>query len=204
MTANIEVENSKIEKLAADLASATKDLKEAKEVRAAEHEDFVGEKKEFDDVESALDRSEADIEKHGASMLQTNNAHTVTEALNVLVKATSFSSDDASKLKALLQSSQESDDSDADMELGAPAAATYAEHGGGTMGVLEKLEDNAKSMEARLVKKEEKATYDFGLLESSLKQDIFLAEREMKKQKERLAEDSETKATSEGDLSVTS
>jgi len=45
MTANIEVESSKIEKLAADLASATKDLKEAKEVRAAEHEDFVGEKK---------------------------------------------------------------------------------------------------------------------------------------------------------------
>jgi len=161
-------------------------------------------KKEFDDVESALDRSEADIEKHGASMLQTNNAHTVTEALNVLVKATSFSTDDASKLKALLQSSQESDDSDADMELGAPAAAAYEEHGGGTMGVLEKLEDNAKSMEARLVKKEEKATYDFGLLESSLKQDIFLAEREMKEQKERLAEDSETKATAEGDLSVTS
>ena len=45
MTANIEVENSKIEKLAADLVSATKDLNEAKGLPAAEHEDFVGEGK---------------------------------------------------------------------------------------------------------------------------------------------------------------
>merc|ERR1719316_2463658 len=43
MTANIEAENSKIEKLAADIATATRDLKKATEVRGEEHKDYVAE-----------------------------------------------------------------------------------------------------------------------------------------------------------------
>merc|ERR1719428_2228170 len=42
------------------------------------------------------------------------------------------------------------------------------------------------------------------MLKDSLKQDIQLAERELESMKKRLAEDSTTKATAEGDLAVTS
>merc|ERR1719267_261961 len=52
-------------------------------------------------------------------------------------------------------------------------------------------------------KKEEKAQYDFDMLKDSLRQDIYVAKRELDSYKKRLAEDSETKATAEGDLSVT-
>merc|ERR1719487_3169979 len=72
MAANIEMENSKIEKLAADIASATKDLKKATEVRGEEHKDYVAEHAEEEEIISALERSEGDIEKNGASMLQKN------------------------------------------------------------------------------------------------------------------------------------
>merc|ERR1719316_1272517 len=99
----------------------------------------------------------------------------------------------------------QSDDSDSDdMELGAPAAAVYADHGEGTLDVLEKLEEKAKAMMQSEMEKEEKAQHDFEMLKDSLKQDIFLANHELDSEKKRLAEDSETKATSEGDLSVTS
>merc|ERR1719197_2441129 len=137
--------------------------------------------------------------RRGASMLQMKNVKSVTEALNIVVQASNFSSNDASKLMNFLQ------DSDADdMELGAPAAAVYADHGEGTLDVLEKLEEKAKAMMEAEMEKEEKAQHDFEMLKDSLKQDIFLAEHELESEKKRLAEDSETKATAEGDLSVTS
>merc|ERR1719420_830856 len=52
-------------------------------------------------------------------------------------------------------------------------------------------------------KKEEKAQYDYDILKDSLKQDIYLAEHSLETEKKRKAEDSETKATAEGDLAVT-
>merc|ERR1719316_2030255 len=99
---------------------------------------------------------------------------------------------------------QDSSDADDMEELDAPAAAVYADHGGGTLDVLEKLEEKAKAMMEAEMQKEEKAQNDFAMLKDSLKQDIYLAEHELESEKKRLAEDSETKASAEGDLSVTS
>jgi hypothetical protein len=119
--------------------------------------------------------------------------------LNIVISASNFSSNDASKLMNFLQ-----DSDDDEMELGAPAAAVYADHGEGTLDVLEKLEEKAKAMMEAEMEKEEKAVHDFEMLKDSLKQDIFLANHELEAEKKRLAEDSETKSTAEGDLSVTS
>merc|ERR1719388_517472 len=102
-----------------------------------------------------MEHAEHDIEKEmqgaGASMLQTKKANSVAEILSMVVQASNFSSTDASKLTSMLQS----DDSDADMELGAPAGAVYSEHGAGTLDVLEKLEEKAKKMMEDEEKKEE-------------------------------------------------
>merc|ERR1719502_1760019 len=120
--------------------------------------------------------------------------------MTIVVQASNFSSTDSSKLMSMLQS----DDSDEDMELGAPAGAVYSDHGGGTLDVLEKLEEKAKTMMENEEKKEEKAQYDYDMLKDTLRQDIYLAEHELESMKKRKAEDSETKANAEGDLSVTS
>merc|ERR1719502_2513794 len=119
--------------------------------------------------------------------------------MTIVVQASNFSSTDASKLMSMLQS----DDSDDDMELGAPAGAVYSEHGAGTLDVLEKLEEKAKNMMEEEEKKEEKAQYDYDMLKDTLRQDIYLAEKELETMKKRKAEDSETKANAEGDLAVT-
>merc|ERR1719316_2036418 len=109
--------------------------------------------------------------------------------MNIIVSAANFSSTDASKLTSLLQS----DDSDED-----------SEHGAGTLDVLEKLEEKAKAMLENDEKKEEKSQYEYDMLKDALRQDIYLAERELETMKKRKAEDSQTKADAEGDLSVTS
>merc|ERR1719379_1047136 len=57
-------------------------------------------------------------------------------------------------------------------------------------------------MEADM-EKEKKAQHDFELLKDSLKQEIYGKNLELESQKKRKAEDSETKATAEGDLAVT-
>merc|ERR1719313_2674753 len=110
--------------------------------------------------------------------------------MNIVVQASNFSSTDVSKLTSMLQS----DDSDADTELGAPAGAVYSEHGGGTLDVLEKLEEKAKTMMENEEKKEEKAQYEYDMLKDTLKQDIYLAEHELETFKKRKAEDTETKS----------
>merc|ERR1719456_1874864 len=111
-------------------------------------------------------------------MMQLKNAKGVNQALKLIGKAFNFSSDDASKLMSMLQSSQESDDSDAEMELAAPAAAAYEEHGAGTLDVMEKLEAKAADLKDAAIKKEEKQEYDFEILKQSLSDDIRYAEAE--------------------------
>merc|ERR1719482_1534503 len=134
-------------------------------------------------------------------MLQTKKAQSVTQILDMVVQASNFTSTDASKLTSMLQS--DDSDSDAYEELGAPAGAVYSDHGGGTVAILEKMEEKAKDMMEADEKKEEKAQYDYDMLKDTLKQDIYLAKHELETFKKRKAEDSETKATAEGDLAVT-
>merc|ERR1719460_2137147 len=78
-----------------------------------------------------------------ASMMQLKSASSVVEALAVMVQATSLSSADASKLSALLQSSQESEDTSD--SLGAPAAAVYKGQSGGIIETMQDLYDKAEA-----------------------------------------------------------
>merc|ERR1719321_850845 len=101
-------------------------------------------------------------------MLQFKSADSVTKALNLMVQASLFSSADASKLTAFVQSTQESEDSDADMELGAPAADVYEGHGGGIIDTLNSMLEKAQAQLAEASKKEETALQNFEMLKQSL------------------------------------
>merc|ERR1719214_346352 len=76
-------------------------------------------------------------------MMQLKSASSVAQALSVMVEATSLSSADASKLTALLQNSQESEDD----SMGAPAAAVYKGKSG---GIIETMQDLFEKAEAQL------------------------------------------------------
>merc|ERR1719356_2314909 len=119
-----------------------------------------------------------------------------------MVQASMLSSADASKLTALVQTAQDS--SDSDLEFGAPAAAVYEGHSDGIIGTLEGLTEKAESQLDKARKTETTSLQNFEMLKQSLTDAIEFAEKDMDKAKKALAESQEKKAVAEGDLDVTS
>merc|ERR1719356_1424556 len=119
-----------------------------------------------------------------------------------MVQASMLSSADASKLTALVQTAQDS--SDSDLEFGAPAAAVYEGHSDGIIGTLESLTEKAEGQLEKARKTETTSLHNFEMLKQSLTDAIEFAEKDMDKAKKNLAESQEKKAVAEGDLDVTS
>jgi len=201
--ATIESLNAKIEELASGIATDEADLKAATDIRTKEQGAFEAEEKELIDVIGTLARAVGIIEKEmaktgSASMMQLQSATSVVQALAVMVEATSLSSADASKLTALLQNSQDSE------ELGAPAAAVYKGQSGGIIETMQDLHDKGEAQLEEARKSESKSVGAYQMLAQSLKDEIKYATKDMDKAKKNLATSAEKKATAEGDLSVTS
>merc|ERR1719453_1057975 len=117
-----------------------------------------------------------------------------------MVQASGFSSADASRLTALVQTDQ----GDADEAAGAPAAAVYEGHSDGIIGVLEGLTEKAESQLDSARKEETTSAQNYQMLKQSLTDEIRFANKDMDKAKKNLAESQEKKATATGDLDVTS
>merc|ERR1719356_393965 len=119
-----------------------------------------------------------------------------------MVQASMLSSADASKLTALVQTAQDS--SDSDLEFGAPAAAVYEGHSDGIIGTLEGLTEKAEGQLEKARKTESSSLHNFEMLKQSLTDAIEFAEKDMDKAKKSLAESQEKKSVATGDLDVTS
>jgi hypothetical protein len=187
---------TKVEELAANIATDEADLKAANEIRNKENKDFVAEEKELLELVSMLERASAILEremaKGGAAMLQMKTANSLTQALSILVEASAFSSADASKLTALIQSSQQSDDADADM--GAPAAAVYEGQSGNIIETLQSLLEKAESQLADARKKETNAANNFAMLKQSLEDATKFANKDLSAAKQGIAVSQEKKS----------
>merc|ERR1740127_241142 len=111
-----------------------------------------------------------------------------------------MSSADASRLTALVQTEQ----SDSDAELGAPAAQVYEGHSDGIVGVLEGLTEKAEGQLDKARKTESTAAQNYQMMKQSLTDEIKFANKDMDKAKKGLSESQEKKAVADGDLEVTS
>merc|ERR1719487_2881251 len=211
LSATIEEETStmaaleaKIEDLGNDIKTDEADLQAATKIREREAADFAAEEKELTEVLSMLERATSilskEMAKSGASMLQLKSATSITEALKVMVQAAVFSSADASRLTALVQTSND----DSDSSMGAPAAQVYEGHSDGIIGTLEGLTEKAESQLDKARKAESTAIQNYQMLKQSLTDEIEFANKDMDKAKKGLAESQEAKATAEGDLDATS
>jgi len=211
LKATIEEETStaaaletKIEELSNDIKTDEADLAAATEIREKEAADFAAEEKELTTVIDMLERATSilskEMAKSGASMLQLKSASSITEALSVMVQASMMSSADASRLTALVQTEQ----SDSDSEMGAPAAQVYEGHSDGIIGTLEGLTEKAEGQLDKARKTESTAVQNYQMLKQSLTDEIKFANKDMDKAKKGLAEAQEKKAGAEGDLEVTS
>merc|ERR1719217_184384 len=209
LKATIEEESStiaalgtKIEELSNDIKTDEADLDAATKIREKENADFKAEEKELSEVLSMLERATSilskEMAKSGASMLQLKSATTITEALSAMVQASVFSSADASRLTALVQTEQ------ADSDTGAPAAQVYKGHSDGIIGTLEGLTEKAEGQLDKARKTEATAVQNYQMLKQSLTDSIKFANKDMDKAKKDKASSEEKKATAEGDLEVTS
>merc|ERR1719421_1101421 len=104
------------------------------------------------------------IEKSQPSMLQMPNMKNLAQAFNTLIGAAGFNAADASRLTALVQSSQESDDSD----VNAPAATVYEGHSGGILDTLQGLLDKANAQLDEARRAETASLHNFEMLRQSL------------------------------------
>merc|ERR1719243_119089 len=114
-----------------------------------------------------------------------------------MVQASVFSSADASRLTALVQTD------DGDSELGAPAAQVYEGHSDGIIGTLEGLTDKANGQLEKARKEENTAIQNYQMLKQSLTDEIKFANKDMDKAKKDLAASQEKKAAATGDLEAT-
>jgi hypothetical protein len=212
--ANIEALTADIETASSTIATAEADLKAASTIRATERKDFTAAEAELVDVIGAMERAigilEREMRKGSASMLQLRQATNVVQALKAMVAASMLNSQDATKLTALVQSSQQGEDQGEDQDgladaqaLSAPEAAAYEGHSGDIIETLEGLLDKAKDQLDDARKKETNSKHNFEMLEQSLKDEIKFGNQDLQKAKKDRASESEAKASAEGDLKVT-
>merc|ERR1719456_485224 len=204
-TGQIEALEAKIEELAAAIQVDEKDLKAATEIREKEAADFAATEKDLSETIDILERAIAILEREmakGASMLQLRSAGSVVEALKVLVGGSALSAADASRLTALVQSSSQEDDADAD--AGAPDPEAYKSHSGDIVATLEGLLEKAKAQLDEARKTETADLHNFELMAQGLQDEIKFGTKELEEAKKALGKASEAKAAAEGDLAVTS
>merc|ERR1740117_2317362 len=131
-------------------------------------------------------------------MMQLKKAGTVVQALQAMVQAQGLSNADGAKLTALIQHTSDEDDA------GAPDPAVFENQSGGVLDVLNDLLEKAQGELDGARTKENSDMQNFQMLKQSLEDEIKFANKEMDEAKKSKAESSETKATAEGDLDVSS
>merc|ERR1711972_1126370 len=145
-----------------------------------------------------------EMNKGGAAMVQLQNAGSLVKTLDMMVQASMIATSDASRLTALLQSSQKAQDSDDDEAPGAPAGAVYESQSGGIVDALQDLAEKAEAQLADLRKKEVTERHNYEMLKQSLEDEVKFGSEDMDAAKKGISESTERKATAEGDLDVTS
>merc|ERR1719469_497022 len=206
LTATIQSSESKIGDLAASISTAEADLKDATAVREKETADFMASEKELMESIDALTRAVGLLEKEMAknpaafTQVDSKNVAGALRAFSTVLDAAALSSTDQKKLAALVQS-QQSDDSDDD--LAEPAAAAYKSKSGNIVDVLEDLKEKAEGQLSELRKAEVNTNHNYAMLKQSLEDQIAADNKDMDEQKASKAAAEEGKATSEGDMGMT-
>merc|ERR1719245_1523165 len=139
--------------------------------------------------------------KSGASMLQLKNVNSVAQALAAMVQASMLSSADGQRLTALVQSSQESQDNEDDVN--APDPAVYKGHSGDIIATLEDLLEKAEAQLDHARKTETANFHNFQLLRQSIEDEIKFGKADLAAAQKGIAESAGKLATAGGDLTVT-
>merc|ERR1712008_512673 len=198
---------SKIEELVAAIAADDAELKNATAIRKKENAEFTKNEAELMDCLDTLERTVGiltkEMEKNPAALAQidTSNTQRLVQTLGAVIDAAGFAGADKTKLVALVQSQQGSQNDDE--ELGEPAAATYKSHSSGIIDVLEDMKEKAEAELKDLRNEETGSQHNYDMLKQSLDDQMAADTKDMEDEKAGKAEAEEGKATAEGDLEET-
>jgi len=206
LTSESEVCDTKIKELVAAIAANGKDLAAATKIRNDEEAVFTKDDAELMDVVDTIGRAITKLAaaSGSASFAQVANSagmKNTLSSLSLIIDASSVSNTDKTKLMALLQAHQESEDQDS--ELGAPAAANYESKSGDIVSILEDMKDKAETQLSDLRKAEKTAKFNFDKLKQSIENQVGNDETDKAEQGKKMAAAVEGKATAEGELEVT-
>ena len=172
-------------------------------IRKKEAADFAANQNELVEGIDALSRASGilskELAKNPASFAQVNtmSAANAIQALSVVLDAAAFNSQDQNKLLALVQASDDDEDS------GAPAAAVYKSKAGGIVDVIEDMKEKAEGQLADLRNAEVTSKQNFKMLENSFESELANDQEHLDDEKAGKATAEEDKATAEKDLEVT-
>jgi len=208
LNSKMAVAGSKIEELAASIASGQKELKDATAIRDKEAAAFAKSEAELTDAIDTLGRATAVLSKEMAknpasfAQMDTKSVATTLKALTAVLDAASFPGEDQTKLMAFVQS-QQGEEADG-LELSPPAAATYKTHSSGILDVLEDMKEKADGQLSDLRKAEVNNRHNFEMLKQSLEDQSAADTKDLEDEKAGKGSAAEAKATASGDLDVTS
>jgi len=211
-TSDIEAGDSKIEELAAAIASGEGELKNATLIRDKENADFLAAEAELVDSIDTLDRAinilTREMAKNPALVqVSATNLQGLVQALGAVIDAAGLSGNDKHKLLALVQSEtkdpETAEDADEEALVGAPKPAAYKTHSASIVDVLEDLKQKAEAELASLRKAETNVQHNFDMLKQSLEDQAAFDKKNMAEEQAGKSEAEEAKATAEGDLANT-
>mmetsp|Transcript_158808 Transcript_158808/g.509087 ORF Transcript_158808/g.509087 Transcript_158808/m.509087 type:complete len:725 (+) Transcript_158808:55-2229(+) len=208
---DISTSSAKIQELAGVISGNERDVKAATEVREKENSEFLAAETELLDVVETLDRAVNVLErKMKASALvqarfmakvDTKDVNMLVKSLSAVVDAAALSIHDKQRLIALAQSRTNADEEED--EVGAPAPDAYKSHGDGIIDVLEDMREKAETQLAELRKQEVNGKHNYEMTKQSVEDQIKADMKDMDDAKATASSATETKATADGDLTVT-
>lgn len=201
---NIQVADSKIEKLAGAISQDQAELNDAIAMRGKQQKDFAATEKELTEATDALSRATSiistEMAKNPAALAQIDKSSISSLLLSLgnVVDAAGLASADRTKLIEFVQSREASED-----QVGAPAAATYASQSGNIVDLLEDLHDKAQGELAEARKVEAGSKHNFNLMRQSLEDEMAATTKDLYAEKSAKANAEDEKAKVEGDLATT-
>lgn len=211
LSAVIEKESAKmvsfenrIEELSGTIASNEADLRAATEIRKSESADFGESGQETLEIIRTLQRAVAVLKreqaKGDASLVQVKSVQEISQAMDALVKGSLLSSADATRLTALVQTSQSSESDDAN-SIASPTG--YVSHSQGLVSTLEDLLDKAQEQLEGARRTETTRAHSYAMLKESLEDEMSAGNADMSDTKKKHAESQEARKAAEGALSTT-
>jgi len=208
LTSQVTVCDSKIGKLVESAAASSKDLEAATAIRQKEAAEFEANEAELMDTVDTLKRAISiitkEMGKNPASFAQvdTSNFKALMQSLGAIVDAAALSAASKEKLMALVQSSQQSQDSADDDLSGAPAGSAYKSHSSGLVDLMEDLQEKAEEDLNTLRKAEQNAKQNYEMLKTSLEDSAKNGAKDLADEKSSKSAAEEEKASNQKDLGI--